>query len=182
MKNTQVTLETAKGLNVTRVQSSIDALGAKSWQQQVNLCQRLAEVANEAKAKKVKVSEWGPKVRMPEKWYDPKGSKHYYKLLRIGQASANDMSQYMGTLKEGESPSILSCYQALGALAKGKKPQPKKDSKVLASIAITKQLSEKLSIQSGSIKWDVEGLNSNLSTAEVHKFIRALAVASGLKL
>jgi len=103
-------------------------------------------------------------------------------LLRIGQASANDMSQYMGTLKEGESPSILSCYQALGALAKGKKPQPKKDSKVLASIAITKQLSEKLSIQSGSIKWDVEGLNSNLSTAEVHKFIRALAVASGLKL
>jgi hypothetical protein len=181
---TKQVLESAKGLNVTRTQASIDALGKKSWDQQIDLCKKLAAVADEAKEKKVKVSEWGPAVKMPEKWYDPKGSKHYFKLLRIGKASQNDMSQYMGTLKEGESPSILSCYSALGALAKGKTPdeRKKKESKVLCAVAITKNLAEKLGIQSGSVKWDSEGLNSNLSTAEVHKFIRAFAAASGLKI
>jgi hypothetical protein len=66
----------------------------------------------------------------------------------------------------------LGCYQALGALAKGKDPKEpkKKDSKFLCSIAITKNLAEKLGIESGSIKWDAEGLNSNLITAEVHKY------------
>lgn len=177
----RVTLETAKGLNVERVQKSIDALGKKTWDQQVQLCQKLAAVADEAKAKKVKIEDWASRIKVPTGWYLG-GGRHLAKLLKIGRASSNDMSQYLGTLKDGESASIMGCYLALGALAKGKKPQPKKDSKVLASIAITKQLGEKLSIASGSIKWDVEGLNSNLSTSEVHKFIRALAAASGMKI
>ena len=170
-----VTLETAKGLNVTRVQSSIDALGKKSWEQQVALCQKLAAVANEAKEKKVKTEDWAARIKVPTGWYK-NGGRHLAKLLKIGRASANDMSQYLGTLTEGQSASILGCYQALGALAKGKDPKEsgKKKKDFLFVGSITKAGAEKFGIESGSIKLTNEGFDSNLSTADIIKLLKTL--------
>lgn len=173
---TKVVLETAKGLNVARQQETINAQVGRTWEKQVDLCRALAAVADEAKSLKVKTVDWAAMIKVPVEWYE-RGNKHLAKLLRIGRASQNDMSQYLGTLPEGTNPGILSAYSFFCALTKGKQPKVKAKKEFLFVLSVTKKGAEKLGVPSGSMKGLPDGLDGSLSVAEYYKFLQGQITA-----